>query len=413
MACRKACWTGWTGVALILTALACATPPPPPPPVEVNTGQDFSSERAWQHLVALSAIGPRVAGTDGAKQARDYIRQQLQEMGLEATSQTATIERPSGSLTLENLIVTIPGASPDLFLLSTHYDTHPMPDFALVGANEGASGVAVLLELARVYAAKPLPYTVQISFTDGDVLAGEEAKTLSELLPGSSAWVKWLKDQGLLKSARFALMLDQVGDRDLAFARDLFSNRAHRETFWRTAHELGYQGAFPPTASFESVGMGHRLLDAEGMRASIALADTHYGDGEIPGKFWRTANDVPENNSQASLEITGRVSLVAMEKIAQRLQRIDSLMVRRSGPTQERVAPASAQMAPEPTAAPAPAPAASGATEVEASQSQTPSTESSSATEASATDAATTSDAETASQLALPQDEGEAAAPAP
>lgn len=332
-------WKVGAVAVLIVSVLACASKPPPAPPVEPNRGQAFSSERAWQHLLALSAMGPRVSGTDGAKQAHDYIWQQVQEMGLDVVSQEATVTRESGPVTLRNIVVTIPGVLPELFLLSTHYDTHPMPDFSLIGANEGASGAAVLLELARVYAASPLPYTVQISFIDGDVLPGDEAKALTELLPGSAAWAQWLKDQGLLKMARFALVLDQVGDRDLVFARDLFSNRQHRETFWNVAHELGYAQAFPPAAKFESVGMGHRILDAMGMRSSVALADTRYGEGDAPGSHWRTAGDTPENTSQASLEIVGRVSLVAIERIAQRLQRIDSLMVRT--PTQESVIPKS------------------------------------------------------------------------
>lgn len=395
-------------------ALACASPPPPAA-VEVNTGQAFSSERAWQHLIALCAIGPRVAGTDGARQARDYIRQQLQEMGLEATLQTATIERPSGSITLENVIVTIPGTSPDLFLLSTHYDTHPMPDFALIGANEGASGVAVLLELARVYAAKPLSYTVQISFIDGDVLAGEEAKALTELLPGSNVWVQKLNEQGLLKAARFALVLDQVGDRDLVFARDLFSNRTYREVFWSTAYELGYQSSFPPTAKFESVGMGHRLLDAAGMRGSVALADTHYGDGEIPGKFWRTVNDVPDNNAQTSLEITGRVSLVAIEKIAQRLQRIDNLMVRKSGSVQDSATPKSAtpQRTPDSAAAvPAEAPAQSPAPS-ESAETKTPSSAVQPAIVPAPAETPTPDSVAPEQQPVLPQDAEIPSAPAP
>ncbi len=319
---------------LILGVLACAAPPPPPP-VEVNTGQAFSSERAWQHLLALSAMGPRVAGTDGGKQAYDYIWQQVQDLGLDVVAQEATITRPSGPVTLRNIVATIPGASPDLFLLSTHYDTHPMPDFPLIGTNEGASGVAVLLELARVYAASPLPYTVQISFIDGDMLPGDEAKSLTELLPGSNAWAEWLQGQGLLANSRFALVLDQVSDRDLVFSRDLFSNRQYRETFWNVAHELGYSRAFPPTAKFESIGLGHRILDSMRMRSSVALADTHYGEGDAPGSFWRAAGDTPENNSQASLEIIGRVSLVAIERIAQRLQKIDSLTTRAT--TQESV----------------------------------------------------------------------------
>ncbi len=149
--------------------LACQSDLAPGPPLLEAPGDGrvdaFSADRAWKHLEALAAIGPRASGTEGAAKARVYIRDELTSLGLEVVSRSTTVSFDSGDapdFELVNLEATIPGDSPDLIVLAAPYDSAYHESFEYLGVNDGASGAALLLELARVLDANPLPYTVRL-----------------------------------------------------------------------------------------------------------------------------------------------------------------------------------------------------------------------------------------------------------
>src|SRR5690348_5640039 len=121
------------------------TPPPPPPP---PTG--FDGHRAWADLEALVALGPRPAGSPQIAQARAYITRELAGAGLIVQEQPFTASTPYGPVAMENLIVRLPGRRADRIVLSGHYDTKLLRNQVFVGADDGGSSAAVLLELARV-----------------------------------------------------------------------------------------------------------------------------------------------------------------------------------------------------------------------------------------------------------------------
>ncbi len=112
-------------------------------------------------------------------------------------------------------------------------------------------------------------------------------------------------------------------DADLRVARDLLSHRIYREEFWRAAARLGHSDAFPPGASFESPVASHRVLAAVGLRRVVALVDTSFGGDEPPGLYAGTEDDDLEHCSADSLEAVGKVALEALDKISQRLAKID------------------------------------------------------------------------------------------
>jgi hypothetical protein len=304
-------------------------PAPLPPPGAVDSGRvgAFSGDAAWKHLEALAAIGPRASGTEGAAKARAYLRGQLTSLGLEVVSRSTTVSFDSGDvpdIELVNLETTIHGDSPDLIVLAAPYDSAYGEGAAHRGVNDGASGAALLLELARVLASNPLPYTVRCYFLDGEAPLGRgSAEEAESQLLGSMAAAAVLESSRELAATRLLLLLNRVSDADLRIARDRFSHRTYREAIWRAAAELGYVDAFSPTAEFGAPVAGHRSFLDRGMRRAVAIVDPHLGAGEAPDLAGDPEADTLDRSSPRSLAIVGRVTLASLESITARLVKID------------------------------------------------------------------------------------------
>jgi hypothetical protein len=315
---------------LLALGLACQSSPPPAAGVPVTPAERadaFEAQRAWQDLGALAEIGPRVMGTEGVRRAGDYILGELTKLELEIIEQDITVRRSEEDeepLALRNIAAKIPGHSSDIFLLVAPYDTRRYESFRFLGVNDGGSGSALLLEIARVLAADPLPYTTWLVFLDGEApLAPGSVPVAPPSHFGSRALAKQLYDEGVLAGVRLALILNRVCDADLRVARDLLSHRIYREEFWRAAARLGRSDAFPPGASFESPVASHHALAAVGLRRVVALVDTSFGGDEPPGLYAGTEDDDLEHCSADSLEAVGKVALEALDKISRRLAKID------------------------------------------------------------------------------------------
>ena len=130
--------------------------------------RQFDSDRAWEHLRQLVAIGPRPAGSPAIEQTRDYIKTQLAAAGVAVAEQAWDEQTPLGKVHMVNLVATIPGARADRIVIAGHYDTKLFRNFRFVGANDGGSSAAFLLELARVLKARKNPLTIELLFLDGE-----------------------------------------------------------------------------------------------------------------------------------------------------------------------------------------------------------------------------------------------------
>ncbi len=326
---------------LLALGLACQSSPPPAERAlagPAKRAEAFEAQRAWDHLTTLAEIGPRVMGTEGVRRAGDFIAGELAKLDLEVVEQEITVRRSEPEqeqqeqeakqeqeeLALRNIAAKIPGPSSDVFLLLAPYDTRRYENFRFLGVNDGGSGAAVLLEIARVLAADPLPYTTWLVFLDGEApLAPSSVPVAPPSHFGSRALARRLQERRVLSGVRLALILNRVCDADLRVARDLLSHRVYREEFWRAAARLGRTDAFPPGASFESPVASHHALAAVGLRRVVALVDTSFGGDEPPGLYAGTEDDDLEHCSADSLEAVGKVALQALDKISQRLAKID------------------------------------------------------------------------------------------
>src|SRR5262245_6103364 len=125
----------------------------------------FDSARAWEHPRRQVAFGPRPAGSAALNECRRYILDQLKAAGIAATQQTFVAKTPAGEISMSNIVATIPGRRPERIILASHYDTKRATAFRFVGANDGASSTAALLELGRVLkAAGQRELTIELLF---------------------------------------------------------------------------------------------------------------------------------------------------------------------------------------------------------------------------------------------------------
>jgi hypothetical protein len=322
-----------TAVLLVVSAFACARARPPAPAPE--PARRFVQDRAWRDLEQLAAIGARPSGSEGAEVARAHVRAELEKLGvevrelsLELPAEAASAEPAASPRHVVHLVGVIPGESRDVVLLGASYDG---PDEAGPAADAAASAPALVLELARAIAARPLPYTTWVAFLDGDFGGGSP-----ERRAGSGAFARQLALDGTLQQIRMAFLFRRVAAADLRLQRDLLSHRMYREALWRAASRSGALAAFPSDAGFTTPAGPHLSLFQVGARRVVLLA----GAGEaVPPE-----EDTLERCSPESLATVGQVSLDALDDIAATLVKVDRLAPggRRSGDAADAEEPSSA-----------------------------------------------------------------------
>jgi glutaminyl-peptide cyclotransferase len=268
----------------------------------------FDAARAWDHLRAQVAIGPRVAGTPANARTRDYIVKSLAAIGIKAVEQPFEARTPVGMVKMTNLIATLPGERSDRIVLASHFDTKLFREFRFLGASDSASSTAALLELARVLKDRPRPFTIELLFLDGEE-AFVEWSLESDSTYGSRYYVQQARTSGSLGSLKALILLDMIGDKDLNIRREENSTRWLTDIIWATARRLGHARHFLDETT--PVEDDHLHFVQAGVPA-VDIIDLDYF-------AWHTAEDTIDNVSQQSLEIVGDVVLAALPEIEQRL----------------------------------------------------------------------------------------------
>src|SRR5207249_8693859 len=185
----------------------------------------FDSNRAWEHLRQMVAIGPRPSGSAAIEQTRKYIVGQLQTARVAVSEQAWDDETPGGKTHMVNLIATIPGARPDRIIFSGHYDTKLFRKFRFVGADDGGSSAAFLIELARVLKARINPFTIEIVFLDGEEAVCENWDDCSkpgapDNTYGSRHYVAAARQSRTLAGIKANILVDMIADRNLRLKRE-------------------------------------------------------------------------------------------------------------------------------------------------------------------------------------------------
>ena len=284
-----------TAALVSVFALQMAAAPPPP---------KFDSSRAWEHLRQLVAIGPRPSGSAAIEQTRKYIREQLAGVGLTVVEQPWEEQTPIDKVKMVNLSVTIPGARRDRIVIAGHYDTKLYRQFRFVGASDGGSSAAFLLELARVLKGRRNAVTVELLFLDG-----EEARlpdwSGTDNTYGSRHYVELARRDGTIATLRAMLFVDMIGDRDLAIRRDTNSTPWLTNILWETARRQELDDYF--IADSTRIEDDHLPFLASGV-PSADIIDLDY-------EAWHTAKDTLDACSARSLQVVGDVVLGALPQI--------------------------------------------------------------------------------------------------
>jgi glutaminyl-peptide cyclotransferase len=295
------------GVLALLLCLACERAQAPAAPAAASAPSEFDGARAFRDLEALVQLGPRPSGSAAAAAARALIRDRLRQAGWVVTPHDFEAARPDGAkVAMTNLVARRGSESRRHTMLITHYDTKNIPGVAFVGANDGASGTAVLLEVARAMGSDSP--ALELVFCDGEEAFGERIDA-GDGLYGSRALAQRMEDDGSLARLERVILVDMVGDSDLNLVLDMASSARLRESFEAAAAKLGFPRPFDPAQAMV-VTDDHSPFQERGVD-TLVLLDFQYGARASPGPRWHTAGDTLEAVSADSLNRVGR-TLVEM-----------------------------------------------------------------------------------------------------
>jgi glutaminyl-peptide cyclotransferase len=265
----------------------------------------FDGDRAMQYVKDIVKFGPRPLGSASHKQVEDFISAHLK--GDEVEDDKFTADTPVGKFPVHNIIAKFPGTNDGIILIASHYDTnYPLRDTAYVGANDGASSSALLLELADQLRGKRLDgYSVWLIWDDAEeaMVPDTQLDFMADSLYGINHLAeKWQAD-GTLKRVKAFLLADMIGDADLNIDRDLNSTTWLEDVVGEAAKRLGYQSHF--YGRDNKVSDDHLPFMKRGVPCAD-LIDFSYGYNNV---FWHTPQDTADKLSPQSLHIVGSVIL--------------------------------------------------------------------------------------------------------
>jgi hypothetical protein len=270
----------------------------------------FNEVEAFKFLEAQCSFGPRNPGSYGHERCLDYLLEQLGTSADTAFKQVFNHIEYTNNLDIEytNLIARFDLKKKQRLILCAHWDTRPFadedPDSSnwnrpILGANDGASGVAVLLEIAKILGNKKPRYGVDIVLFDGED-GGQKGHTEQYLL-GSRYFVKNVP----ISEPEFVILLDMIGDRDLQIYKEVFSNRYAPEAvdlIWEKAAELKLPGIYGLTK--------HAMIDDHIPFLERGIAAVDIIDMDYP--HWHTLEDTPDKCSPQSLKVVGELLLAVL-----------------------------------------------------------------------------------------------------
>ena len=282
------------------TSLPTLTLPP-----DVGAPPAFDGVRAMQYVKEIVKFGPRPLRSANHKKVEEYIASRLK--GDQVEDDVFTADTPEGKIPVHNIVAKYPGTKDGIIVMASHYDTnYPLRNTSFVGANDGGSSSALLLEIANQLRGKAREgYSIWLVWDDAEeaIKPDTEMPFEKDSLYGITHLADKWKTDGTSKKIKAFVLADMIGDADLNVDRETNSAQWLQSVIFEAATRLGYQSHF----FARSLPMEDDHLPFVHMGVpSVDLIDFTYGYDNV---FWHTPQDTADKLSAQSLDIVGSVIL--------------------------------------------------------------------------------------------------------
>lgn len=285
----------------------------------VNTPQ-FNSDSAYQYIQKQVDFGPRVPNTPEHAACASWLDSKLQSFGAKTILQKGVVTAFNGDkLNIQNIIGQFSPEKSKRILLFAHWDTRPVADKdtkdtnkPIDGANDGGSGVGVLLEMARQFSLQEPNYGVDIIFFDAEdygTFIGQKSNITEDWCLGSQYWAKNPPIDNY--QPKYGILLDMVGEKNAQFPKEYYSNYYAKnvvEHVWNTARKLGYSNYFVQKNGAGGITDDHYYVNTLANIPSIDII-SHYNNGKTFGDYHHTHADNMEVIDKYSLKAVGQTVL--------------------------------------------------------------------------------------------------------
>jgi Zn-dependent M28 family amino/carboxypeptidase len=311
-----------TGLLALAAVTACGATNDRPA-AAARASNEFNADSAMSYIKQQLAFGPRVPGTEPARKTGDWIVAHLHRTADTVLEQRWTHTLANGKpLPMRNIFARFKPNAKERILYITHWDTRPVADMEsdpvkagmpIPGANDGASGVALLLAVSDALKKAPPGVGVDLLFVDG-----EDWGTFTpdvDVLIGATYFAQHLPSADY--RPLFGVLWDMIGDADLNIYQEVNSAQAAPEVVqkvWGLAKDMGYEKYFIPEAK-EPITDDHVPLIKAGLRV-IDVIDIDYGprdaSGVVTTSYHHTLDDTIDKVSAKSMKIVGDVAVALL-----------------------------------------------------------------------------------------------------
>ena len=291
----------------------------------------FSADSAYTYIAQQLAFGARVPGTDAHEACGDWLVSELARHGVQVKSQHGTMINYAGKLqAIRNIVALLEGNTAHAILLCAHWDCRPWSDEEelyenrfepVMGANDGASGVGVILEMVRQLSIRKskgefVP-SVQVVFFDCEDMGTPSHFTGSQRdhtwCLGSQLWAREYKKSVL--NIQYGVLLDMVGDPSATFPREYFSMQyagSYVERLWREASKLGYGRYFVQQATYYPITDDHYYVNTIAGIPCLDIIDYKMNTETGFAHWWHTQHDDIQNINKQTLQAVGETVLTTI-----------------------------------------------------------------------------------------------------
>ena len=293
----------------------------------------FSADSAYTYIAQQLAFGARVPGTQAHEACGDWLVSELARHGAQVKNQHGTMTNYAGQpQAIRNIVAILEGNTSHAILLCAHWDCRPWSDEEelyedrfepVMGANDGASGVGVILEMVRQLSIRKskgefIP-TVQVVFFDCEDMGTPAHFTGSQRdhtwCLGSQYWAQELKIQNSKFKINYGILLDMVGDPSATFPKEYFSMQyagGYVEQLWRTAQRLGYGRYFVQQATYYPITDDHFYVSTIAGIPCVDIIDYKTNTETGFAEWWHTQHDDIQNINKQTLQAVGETVLTTI-----------------------------------------------------------------------------------------------------